>query len=614
MPKPDHLQWDIITREKFEQVGILKELQFREKKAGKCVKLSDGYEDIAPEKDVGDLETESNKQRINGDPYGSENTEKVYKGRESKNPKRNNPRKRVDRNAANHHSNGSNNEGRSNGISTAFDKGETKRKDGQRNKRNLNNRNHESIGIFVGRIPRTARVKELKDAIQERGLRTNNLVWKGVKGFAFLYFDKSHTNMSEEEICLQLKDLKLGETVLNIEPDKRKDKLKADIDDKGQGETQEHNADSVHSQKHERTKEDKTKRQHINKSRSSKKSNSPTNSQPSAEYDTLRENDDPENIENYSANMNPEKCGNSHLLTGVENGITKAQCLSSSQKSEKQNTSGSTEGTEGTSKMEIKDGQLEVEEKICLNINKSVSLDEEGTITSSNTEQPLSTVPIPQVNHDTKEKIEMKSVSNDISKLSSQEKPNELDSSLNIPSPTETISNEPMKSADSPKRSNIKTAEENGTKTNPAVASVSNGDKSIPTTEEVQNKEKDAKPIDSKKTSTISDSTIKPHSIISTKTSDETSPQKQSEISKDISKEKDQKQETEKACVEEKDSTEKSQKNKQKSVEISAKKDGEKTVAKSESVSTKKEKSKSPDKEVKKEESSGGGFFKRFWK
>ena len=56
MPKPDHLQWDIITREKFEQVGILKELQFREKKAGKCVKLSDGYEDIAPEKDVGDLE------------------------------------------------------------------------------------------------------------------------------------------------------------------------------------------------------------------------------------------------------------------------------------------------------------------------------------------------------------------------------------------------------------------------------------------------------------------------------------------------------------------------------------------------------------------------------
>ena len=611
MPKPDHLQWDIITREKFEQVGILKELQFREKKAGKCVKLSDGYEDIAPEKDVGDLETESNKQRINGDPYGSENTEKVYKGRESKNPKRNNPRKRVDRNAANHHSNGSNNESRSNGISTAFDKNETKRKDGQRNKRNLNNRNHESIGIFVGRIPRTARVKELKDAIQERGLRTNNLVWKGVKGFAFLYFDKSHTNMSEEEICLQLKDLKLGETVLNIEPDKRKDKLKADIDDKVQGETQEHNADSVHSQKHERTKEDKTKRQHINKPRSNKKSNSPTNLQPTAEHDTLPENDDTENIEKYSAEINPEKCGNSHLTTGVENGITNAQCLSSSQKSEKQNTS---DATEDTSKMEGKDGQLEVDEKICLNINKSVSVDEEGTITSSNTEQPLSTVHLPQVNHDTKEKTEMKSVSNDKSKSNSQDKPNELDSSQNIRSPTETISNEPMKSADSPKRSNIKTAEENGTKTNPTIASVSNGDKSIPTTEEVQSKEKDDKAIDSKKTSTISDSTIKPHSIISTKTSDETSPQKQSEPSKDIPKEKEQKQESEKASTEEKDCTEKSQKNKQKSVETSAKKEGEKTVAKSESVSTKKEKSKSPDKEVKKEESSGGGFFKRFWK
>merc|ERR1711981_120144 len=271
LPKPDHLQWDIITREKFEQVGILKELQFREKMAGKCVKLSDGYEDIAPEKDVGDLETESNKQRINGDPYGSENTEKVYKGRESKNPKRNNPRKRVDRNAANHHSNGSNNESRSNGISTAFDKGETKRKDGQRNKRNLNNRNHESIGIFVGRIPRTARVKELKDAIQERGLRTNNLVWKGVKGFAFLYFDKSHTNMSEEEICLQLKDLKLGETVLNIEPDKRKDKNKENTgSDNGQQDS------SVDKQNRERVKSDNNKNRKFIKSRANKdETNSP---------------------------------------------------------------------------------------------------------------------------------------------------------------------------------------------------------------------------------------------------------------------------------------------------------------------------------------------------
>lgn len=35
LPKPDHLQWEIITREKFEQIGILKELQFREKKGWK---------------------------------------------------------------------------------------------------------------------------------------------------------------------------------------------------------------------------------------------------------------------------------------------------------------------------------------------------------------------------------------------------------------------------------------------------------------------------------------------------------------------------------------------------------------------------------------------------
>ena len=57
-------------------------------------------------------------------------------------------------------------------------------------------------GIFVGRIPKTTRVRELKDAILSRSLRANNLVWKGFKGFAFLYFDKENTNLSADEICL----------------------------------------------------------------------------------------------------------------------------------------------------------------------------------------------------------------------------------------------------------------------------------------------------------------------------------------------------------------------------------------------------------------------------
>merc|ERR1712072_1636695 len=69
LPKPDHLQWDIITREKFDQIGILKELQFREKKAGKCVKLSDGYEDVGPPKQ-NNIVPDSNGSEINGFSHG----------------------------------------------------------------------------------------------------------------------------------------------------------------------------------------------------------------------------------------------------------------------------------------------------------------------------------------------------------------------------------------------------------------------------------------------------------------------------------------------------------------------------------------------------------------
>ena len=94
--------------------------------------------------------------------------------------KRNNPRK------PDKHNNPKNKQNKENGIVNENTENKTQER---KNKRGSNNRNQESIGIFVGRIPRTARVKELKEAIQERGLRTNNLVWKGVKGFAFLYFE-----------------------------------------------------------------------------------------------------------------------------------------------------------------------------------------------------------------------------------------------------------------------------------------------------------------------------------------------------------------------------------------------------------------------------------------
>ena len=49
LPKPDHIIWNILTREKFNQIPILRELQFKEQKAGKNVQLKDETEHTAME-------------------------------------------------------------------------------------------------------------------------------------------------------------------------------------------------------------------------------------------------------------------------------------------------------------------------------------------------------------------------------------------------------------------------------------------------------------------------------------------------------------------------------------------------------------------------------------
>ena len=64
----------------------------------------------------------------------------------------------------------------------------------------------------------------------DRGLKPAAISWKGAKGFAFMYFDTRANNLPSatsgggEELVEKLKDLKIGDTVLNIEQDRRSSK------------------------------------------------------------------------------------------------------------------------------------------------------------------------------------------------------------------------------------------------------------------------------------------------------------------------------------------------------------------------------------------------------
>jgi len=76
------------------------------------------------------------------------------------------------------------------------------------------------VSVFVGKIPRGTRVKELKEVIIAKGVKPINILWKGGKGYALIYCEKKEVPTSDE-LFEKLKNLTIGDNVLNVEPDKR---------------------------------------------------------------------------------------------------------------------------------------------------------------------------------------------------------------------------------------------------------------------------------------------------------------------------------------------------------------------------------------------------------
>lgn len=77
-----------------------------------------------------------------------------------------------------------------------------------------------TYGIFLGKVPSTCRVRELKDALQNRNVQPMDITWRGRSGFAFLRF----TGPVEEcdDILTKLEGLTLQEQPVLVE--KAKDK------------------------------------------------------------------------------------------------------------------------------------------------------------------------------------------------------------------------------------------------------------------------------------------------------------------------------------------------------------------------------------------------------
>merc|ERR1719464_1981346 len=217
LTKPDHIIWSLLTREKFNQIPILRELQFKEQKAGKIVQLKD---------ESGDQDNE------NGNAEHSENGKSKTK---SKKKPFNNKKKSAGKNSSNDDKTSGDEltpkKKQSNGDTKSPNSTEKSINPGAAAEKNSSNSNANgkpkkqkqypaTVSVFVGKIPRGTRVKELKEVLIAKGVKPINILWKGGKGYALIYCEKKEVPTSDE-LFEKLKNLTIGDNVLNVEPDKR---------------------------------------------------------------------------------------------------------------------------------------------------------------------------------------------------------------------------------------------------------------------------------------------------------------------------------------------------------------------------------------------------------
>lgn len=60
-------------------------------------------------------------------------------------------------------------------------------------------KNHDGYSLCVSNIGRTVRVRELKDALAEKGIRPNFIVWKGFRGCCYLHYTTKKKNPEDQD-------------------------------------------------------------------------------------------------------------------------------------------------------------------------------------------------------------------------------------------------------------------------------------------------------------------------------------------------------------------------------------------------------------------------------
>ncbi len=218
LDKPCRILWGLLSRERFAQVGVLREMQFKEGRAGVDVRLKeDLQEEVVADEDRAGGSRANKTEAVRATRRGrkGDGINKVMPNGKEEEAE---PKRQAEEDAA-----------------TAEKGHSTKKQQGSKTQPPRKNVSKDAGGgpeeaeepsrriltIFLGRIPRSCRARELKDELQSRGVspgsRGLSLVWKGGKGVAFLNVDETASKLSHDEIVSRMRGIQLREQPLNVQ-------------------------------------------------------------------------------------------------------------------------------------------------------------------------------------------------------------------------------------------------------------------------------------------------------------------------------------------------------------------------------------------------------------
>ncbi|EZA57776.1 Methenyltetrahydrofolate synthase domain-containing protein [Ooceraea biroi] len=217
--KPSGILWHMLSERRLKTMQVLQQLKEMDEKDGKTVALKEVDSDVETRPYIKNrVKYAKNKKRSN--PKRDMTEDSVMDGTKDKTDKRFSRRRTYKKTKVEEKNNSSNAE-----IQTKM---ENNGKSASRRRKNLRARTkaHIDFSLKLSNISSGVRVRDLKNALLERGVKPSEITWQGYRGICYLHFSKlrGETALPDQpvqvdSIVANLQQLRIGEPANDGEED-----------------------------------------------------------------------------------------------------------------------------------------------------------------------------------------------------------------------------------------------------------------------------------------------------------------------------------------------------------------------------------------------------------